>query len=186
MLPRLRITELLAKVHGWAGFADRFLHLRTGALPEDSVALMTALLADATDLELARMARSSGMFTHSKLLWTAEWHIRDETYQAALACLVEAIHAQPFTAIWGRRRYRLIGWPVLQGRRAWGGARRAQCPLRFRAGRQVLYPRLRPLCALPHQGYRGQCKRGAAHVSTAFFITRLRSLSRNITPTQAA
>jgi len=47
------------------------------------------------------MARSSGVFSHSKLLWTAEWHIRDETYQAGLACLVEAIHAQPFTVIWG-------------------------------------------------------------------------------------
>jgi TnpA family transposase len=41
------------------------------------------------------------MTPHSKLLWTAEWHIRDETYRAGLACLVEAIHAQPFTAIWG-------------------------------------------------------------------------------------
>src|SRR5208282_2253408 len=28
-------------------------------------------------------------------------HVRDETYQAALACLVDAIHAQPFTKIWG-------------------------------------------------------------------------------------
>jgi len=34
-------------------------------------------------------------------LWVAEWHVRDETYQAALACLVDAIHAQPFTKIWG-------------------------------------------------------------------------------------
>jgi len=63
--------------------------------------MMTALLADAANLGLARMARSSKVFSHSKLLWIAEWHVRDETYQAALACLVDAIHAQPLTKIWG-------------------------------------------------------------------------------------
>jgi TnpA family transposase len=101
MLPRLRITELFAEVHGWTRFSDRFTHLRTGAPPDDARALMTAVLADATNLGLTRMARSSGAFSHSRLLWVAEWHVRDETYQAALACLVEAIHAQPLTRVWG-------------------------------------------------------------------------------------
>ena len=47
------------------------------------------------------MARSTGAFSHSRLLWIAEWHVRDETCQAALACLIDAIHAQSFTSVWG-------------------------------------------------------------------------------------
>ena len=36
MLPRLRITELLAEVNGWTGFAERFVHLRTGEVTRGS------------------------------------------------------------------------------------------------------------------------------------------------------
>ena len=101
LLPKVRITELLAEVTDWTGMAERFVHVRTGAPTSDVQALIGTVLADATNLGLARMADSSRDLTHSRLLWTAQWHIRDETYAAALAAVVDQHHALPHAAIWG-------------------------------------------------------------------------------------
>ena len=101
LMPRVRITELLHEVNRATGFASAFTNLRTGERCEDENALLAAILADATNLGLGRMAAASHGVTRDKLIWTADAHIRPETYRAALARVIDAHHALPIAAIWG-------------------------------------------------------------------------------------
>ena len=78
MMPNLRITSLLAEVDHWTGFSDAFTHL------------LTAVLADGTNLGLTRMAEACSVASYRQLVWTAAWHLREETYRRALAILVNA------------------------------------------------------------------------------------------------
>jgi hypothetical protein len=102
MLPRVRITDLLTEVAGWTGFLDCFTHLRTGETPADSRVLMAGLLADGLNLGLTRMAEASNIASLGQLAWTADWHIRDETYGLALRCLVDQQQREPFAAVFGK------------------------------------------------------------------------------------
>ena len=101
LLPHVKITELLMEVDAWTGFTRHFTHLKTGDTAKDTSLLMTTLLADAINLGLTKMAESCPGTTYAKLSWLQAWHIRDETYCAALANLVNAQFRQPFAEHWG-------------------------------------------------------------------------------------
>jgi TnpA family transposase len=101
MLPRIRITDLLSEVATWTMFLDHFTHLRTGDTAADNRVLMAGLLADGLNLGLTRMAEASSVASLSQLAWTADWHIRDETYLMALRCLVNQQQREPFAANFG-------------------------------------------------------------------------------------
>lgn len=101
LLPHVRITELLLEVDQWTGFTSHFTHLKTGDTAKDKTLLLTTILADAINLGLTKMAESCPGTTYARLSWLQAWHIRDETYSAALAELVNAQFRQPFAAWWG-------------------------------------------------------------------------------------
>jgi len=63
--------------------------------------LLTTILADGINLGLSKMAESCPGTTHARLSWLQAWHIRDETYGAALAELVNTQLRQPLAAHWG-------------------------------------------------------------------------------------
>ena len=82
-------------------FTRHFAHLKNGDRAKDKTLLLTAILADAINLGLTKMAESCPGTTYAKLSWLQAWHIRDETYATALAELVNAQLRQPFAVNWG-------------------------------------------------------------------------------------
>ncbi len=101
MMPNVRITSLLAEVDRWTGFSGAFTHLHSGAPPDDRRIVLTAVLADATNLGLTRMADACSVASYRQLAWTTAWHLREETYRRALAVLVNAQQRQPLAALFG-------------------------------------------------------------------------------------
>lgn len=100
-LPAVRITDLMADVDRWTGFSGAFTHLHTGLPADERRIVMTAVLADATNLGLTRMADACSVASYRQLAWTTGWHLREETYRRALASIVDAQQAQPLAKLFG-------------------------------------------------------------------------------------
>lgn len=100
-VPTTRITDVLSHVARWTGFTDHFRHVSTGLPPDDERTLLAALLAEATNLGLSRMAEVCGVASRRALIRMQTWHMREETFRPALACLTDAIHAEPMSAWFG-------------------------------------------------------------------------------------
>lgn len=101
LVPNVKITDLLMEVDRWTGFTRHFVHLKTDEPVKDQALLLTALLADATNLGLGKMAESCPGTSLARLSWLVAWHIRDETYSKALAEIVNHQHRMPFAEHWG-------------------------------------------------------------------------------------
>lgn len=100
-LPLIRVTDLLAEVDRWTGLAGCFTHLTTGRAHDEPRAVLTAVLADATNLGHARMAEACDLVSQRQLGWLSSWHLREDTYGAALARLVDAQHRMSLAASFG-------------------------------------------------------------------------------------
>jgi TnpA family transposase len=100
-LPRIKITELLMEVEQWTNFSCHFVHLKSEEPAKDKVLLLSAILADAINLGLTKMAESSPEMSYERLSWLQAWYIRDDTYSAALSDLASTQFHHPFTDHWG-------------------------------------------------------------------------------------
>lgn len=100
-LPATRITDVLSQVDRWTGFTRHFGHVSTGLPPNDGRAFLATLIAEATNLGLSRMSEVCGVASRRALLRMQTWHMREETFRAALACLTDAIHAEPLSSWFG-------------------------------------------------------------------------------------
>lgn len=101
LLPTVRITDVLHQVAKWTGFIDHFTHVSTGLPPSDEKAFIASLIAEATNLGLSRMADICNVASRRALLRMQTWHMREDTFRAALATLTDAIHAEPIAAWFG-------------------------------------------------------------------------------------
>jgi len=103
-LPRIHLTQLLEEVDGWTQFTKAFTHLYSGQPVSDRIGVLTAVLADTTNLGKTRMADATETYTAERLTWIEDWYVRDTNYTRALAAIVKLQGQIPLASQWGSGR----------------------------------------------------------------------------------
>jgi TnpA family transposase len=101
-LPHVHLTDQLIEVDGWCGWSRHLTHAGgANSRGRDlAVALYAAVLAQACNLGLTRMAEVSDL-TYRQLAWATEWYLREETLNTASAEVVNDHHGRWLAQAWG-------------------------------------------------------------------------------------
>ena len=97
-MPEARITDILLEVDDATRFTEAFTHLRTGEPCRDRIGLLNVLLAEGINLGLHKMAEATSTHGFWELMRIARWHVEGDTFDRALAVVVETQAALPMAA----------------------------------------------------------------------------------------
>jgi len=102
LLPFAPVASVLIELDRRTGFLDCFTHAgeakpRSRELKRNLIAV---LIANATNMGLARMSDASGI-AYDTLAWTSEWYVREETLRAANLVLVSYHQQLPMAVLFG-------------------------------------------------------------------------------------
>ena len=102
MLPQITLPDLLLELDNWTGFLQPLTHLTSGDAPvgDEKLVLVAALMGMGMNLGLTKMEQSCP-YTYRQLSWSVDWHIREETLLASLACLDNFVLSAPLSRAWG-------------------------------------------------------------------------------------
>ena len=102
ILPNVQFASLLVEIDARTGLLDELVHAggRTNRPPDLKRNLIYVLIAEATNIGLAAMARSSGV-AYDTLVWTADWYLQPDTLERANHALVNYHHQLPGAALFG-------------------------------------------------------------------------------------
>ena len=102
MLPQITLPDLLLELDNWTGFLRPLTHLTSGDAPvgDEKLVIVDALMGMGMNLGLTKMEQSCP-YTYRQLSWSVDWHIREETLLASLACLDNFVLSAPLSSAWG-------------------------------------------------------------------------------------